>query len=603
LSSSQKNKIREKVDRMPDSPGVYFFKNRRGRIIYVGKAKNLVNRVRSYLQGPERLDPKTRALMEAAGSVDYIATENEVEALVLEASMIREYRPRYNIRLKDDKRYPYLKITANEEFPRLLLVRRVLDDGAEYYGPYTDAGAVRRTLKTIKTIFPLRDCKGTFRKRSRECLNFQIGRCLGPCTGRTDPEEYGKVVRQLRMFLRGQNEALVEQLRRSMESHSAARRYEEASVARDQIASITKISGRQHVVDPGDVDEDAVAMAREGGNACGVVMRIREGRILSSETFMIPVNVNDDITVLYEEFIKLYYNSALDIPPGILAQHKLPEQKLISRWLSGKTGRRVSISVPVRGHRRKLVGLAEKNAASRLLTLRGRKASADRELRELKKALGLISTPSRIEAFDISNVQGTGAVGSMVTFLDGQPLRSGYRHFRIRNVEGQDDFAMLREVLLRRLERLKEGRSRRPDLLLVDGGRGQVSAAVEAMRESGLSPIAVAGLAKKNEEIFLPGIKAPISLPRRNPGLKLLQKARDEAHRFAVSYHRKIRSRGLVESALDGIPGVGEYRKTLLLVRFGSIAGLSKADESEIAAVMGIGPVTARKIHEYLHGK
>ncbi|HER43736.1 MAG TPA: excinuclease ABC subunit UvrC, partial [Candidatus Eisenbacteria bacterium] len=426
---------------------------------------------------------------------------------------------------------------------------------------------------------------------------------LGPCTGGVSREEYGTVVRQLRMFLRGQNEGLVEQLRGTMESHAAERRYEEASVARDQISAIMKISERQHAVDPQGSDEDAVAIAREGTNACGVVLRIREGRILSSEAFMMPVDATEDITMIYEEFFKLYYSSALDIPPGILTQLGLPDRELISRWLSGRTGVRVSVSVPVRGHRRKLVDLAEKNAASRLITLRGRKASAGKGLGEIKKALELSSTPLRIEAFDISNVQGTGAVGSMVTFVDGQPLRSGYRHFRIRGVEGQDDFAMIREVLRRRLEHLKDGKSRHPDLLLVDGGRGQVSAAVEAMRESGLSPIPVAGIAKKNEEIFLPGRKDPIVLPRRNPGLKLLQKARDEAHRFAVSYHRKIRSRGLSESDLDGIPGVGEYRKTLLLVRFGSVAGLRKAGLEEIAAVTGIGPETARKIHEYIHGK
>jgi excinuclease ABC subunit C len=588
---------------MPDSPGVYFFKNQRGRVIYVGKARKLVNRVRSYMQAPDRLDPKTKALMDTADSVDYIATENELEALVLEASMIREYRPKYNIRLKDDKRYPYLKITSNEEFPRLLIVRSVFDDGAEYFGPYTDAGAVRRTLKAIKTIFPLRDCKGPFRKRKRACLNFQIRRCLGPCTGKVEPDEYAAVVRQLRLFLRGHNEALLEELRSSMYSLSNEKRYEEASVIRDQIVSIINISERQHAIDPGGADEDAVAIVREGGNACGVVMRVREGRILSSEAFMMPAIPTDDIKASYEEFFKLYYNSSLDIPPGILTQHELPDGNLIARWLKKKTGRTVSISVPLRGHRSRLISLAEKNAASRLITLRGRKASASRELGELKKALGLSSTPSRIEAFDISNVQGTGAVGSMVTFVDGRPLKSGYRHFRIRSVEGQDDFAMMKEVLVRRLERMKDGKTRRPDLILVDGGKGQVSSAMEAMEASRVSPIAVIGLAKKNEEIFVPGRKGPVILPRRNPGLKLLQKARDEAHRFAVDYHRKLLSRGLVESEIDGIPGVGEYRKTQLLVRFGSFAGLKSVTEEEIATVPGIGTATAGRIYEYIHGK
>lgn len=603
MSSAHKNKIRKKIERIPDSPGVYFFKNPRGRVIYIGKAKRLVSRVRSYLQASEKLDPKTKALMETADSVDYITTENEVEALVLEASMIREYRPRYNIRLKDDKRYPYLKITTDEEFPRLLIVRRVLDDGAEYFGPYTDAGAVRHTLKAIKTIFPLRDCKGTFRERTRECLNFQIGRCLGPCTGKADSDEYAIAVSQLRMFLRGHSEALVEEMRRSMELLSAKKRYEEASVIRDQIASIVKISERQHAVDPGGADEDAVAITREGSSACGVVMRVREGRIISSEVFMMPVIPTDNIEALYEGFFKLYYNTSLDIPPGILTQYVLPDGKLIARWLKTRTGKAVSISVPSRGHRRKLVDLAEKNAAARLITLRGRKVSANKVLGDLKRSLGLSSTPSRIEAFDISNIQGTGAVGSMVTFVDCRPLKSGYRHFRIRTVEGPDDFAMMKEVLVRRLDRLKDGKSRRPDLILVDGGKGQVSAVMEAMHTSGLSPISVIGLAKKNEEIFMPGGKDAIVLPRRSPGLKLLQKVRDEAHRFAVEYHRKLRSRGLFESGLDGIPGVGEYRKIQLLVRFGSLTGVAHATEDEIAAVPGIGRATAGKIHEHIHRK
>ncbi len=603
MSSDQKNKIRKKIERMPDSPGVYFFKNPRGRVIYVGKARKLVSRVRSYMQAPERLDPKTKALMETVDSVDYIATGNEVEALVLEASMVREYRPRYNIRLKDDKNYPYLKITANEKFPRLLIVRRVLDDGAEYFGPYTDAGSVRRTLKAIKTIFPLRDCRESFRRRTRECLNFQIGRCRGPCTGRIDSDEYAAVVRQLRMFLRGHSEALLEELRKSMESLSEKRRYEEASVVRDQIASIRKISERQHAVDPGGADEDAVAIAREGSSACGVVMRIREGRILSSESFMMPIMPTDGILELYEDFFKLYYNTSLDIPPGILTQYDLPDGKLIGRWLKERTGKPVSISVPSRGHRRKLVDLAEKNAASRLLTLRGRKASANRMLGDLKKSLALPGTPSRIEAFDISSIQGSMAVGSMVTFVDGRPLKSGYRHFRIRTVEGPDDFAMIREVLLRRLERLKDGKSRRPDLILIDGGKGHVSTAIEAMHESGLTPISVIGLAKRNEEIFVPGGNDPIVLPRRNPGLKLLQRLRDEAHRFAVEYHTKLRSHALVEAGMDGIPGVGEYRKIQLLIRFGSLTGLKTATDDEITAVPGIGLSTARKIHEHIHGK
>jgi excinuclease ABC subunit C len=374
-------------------------------------------------------------------------------------------------------------------------------------------------------------------------------------------------------------------------------------VIRDQISSIRKISERQHAVDPGGADEDAVAIAREGNRACGVVLRVREGRIISSEAFMMPIISTELLIKIYEDFLKLYYSTSTDIPPGILAQYKLPDGELIGIWLRERTGRQVSISVPSRGHRRRLVELAEKNAASRLMTLRGKQVSAVRILGDLKMSLGLSSTPSRIEAFDISNIQGSAAVGSMVTFADAQPLKSGFRHFRIRTVEEIDDFEMMREVLRRRLERLKDGKSRSPDLILIDGGKGHVSAAAEVMKEMGLSQISLIGLAKRNEEIFLPGVDGPVVLPRRSPGLKLLQRIRDEAHRFAVEYHRKLRGRGMVRSDMDGIPGVGRYRKVQLLVSFGSLKGLRKATEDEIAAVPGIGPATAKKIHEYIHSK
>lgn len=585
---------------MPEDPGVYLFKDRRGKVVYVGKALRLRSRVRSYLQEDDRLDPKTRALMAAADAVDYIVTGSELEALVLECTLIKEYRPRYNIRLKDDKRYPYLKLTVSEPFPRLTITRRIADDGAEYFGPYTDSGAVRRTLRLIQKIFPLRLCTGRIDGTAqRECLNFQIGRCLGPCTGRVGEGEYGAAVEEVRLFLRGRNEALLRRLEERMRVLASGRRYEEASTIRDQIGSIRRISQRQHVVDPGGGDEDAVAIAREEDQACGVVLRIREGRLLASDAFLVPVSATDDIENIYNEFFKQYFHSATDIPTRILLQRPLSRQPLLERWLGGKAGRRVRLTVPSRGRRRRLVELAERNAEAQLVPNRGRDREHAAVLSRLKEALGLSATPRRVEGFDISNIQGTGAVGSMVTFADGIPMRSGYRHFRIRGAPGSDDTAMMREVLSRRFSRLVTGSDRRPDLILVDGGAGQVSTALRAMEEAGVAPIPIVGLAKRNEEIHRPGAGV-MRLPRRDPALKFLQRIRDEAHRFAVEYHRRLRGKDLRASELDGIPGIGPRRKLELLVRFGSVEGLRRASAAEIASVPGIGPGTAERIHERL---
>jgi len=604
LSRDSLEKIREKAKAIPFSPGVYFFKDARGKVIYVGKAARLRSRVRNYLQDPEGMDPKTRALMESADAVDYIVTGSEVEALVLEASLVREYRPRYNIRLKDDKRYPYLKLTVNEEFPRLLLVRRVEMDGAEYYGPYTDAGAVRKTMRLIKRIFPLRNCAGPEPPAGeRECLNYQIGRCLAPCTGRTDEQAYGEVVEQVRMFLRGHNAKLVDGLRKKMSALSEHRRYEEASHVRDQIRALGRISERQHAVDPRGGDEDVLAVSREGERACGVVLRIREGRILGSESFVFRADVNDDIGVVYEEFLKQYYSKTGNFPGTILLQHGLAEADLISEWLEGLADTRIELRRPRRGHRRRLVELAEKNAASRLLT-QDREDQRDLAvLGELKKALDLPVTPRLIEAYDISNIQGAGAAGSMVTFRDGKPLKSGYRHYRIRGVDGIDDYAMMKEVLGRRFGSIESGKSVKPDLILVDGGRGHVGTALSAMEEASISPVPVAGLAKRNEEVFLPGRSDPLVLPARSGALKLLQRIRNEAHRFAVEYHRDMRSRDIELSGIDRIPGVGKKRKIQLLVRFGSLDAIRSASVEEISSIEGIGEKTAERIYGHIHGQ
>ncbi len=605
MSSAHARRLKEKADSFPDSSGVYFMKNGKGRILYVGKAKNLCARIRSYLQKPEALDAKTSALMRAAESIEYIATDTEVEALVLECTLIKEHRPRYNIRLKDDKRYPYLKLTKQERFPRLFLVRRLENDGAEYFGPFTDTNAVRRTLRTIRTIFPLRDCRGERAGRiaGRECLNFHIGRCGAPCTGKIDEKEYREIVEEVRLFLKGKAQRLGESIRDRMWRLARLKRYEEAAAARDQAAAYEKISQRQRAATPLGTDEDFVALAREGNLSCGIVMKIRDGAIHGRESFMVPAPASERDAGVFEAFFELYYHGATDVPPRIHVQAAFSDESLASEWLSSKRGGRVRISVPRKGEKMALLRLAVKNAELLIASDTRSKGTSVPALRDLKAALALHSTPLRIEAYDISNIQGSDAVGSMVAFERGAPCPSRYRHFRIREVRGSDDYAMIREVLARRLTHLKEGHERPPDLILIDGGKGQLSAARRAMDEIGVSGIPLIGLAKRNEEIFLEGQSEPLVLPRRSPALRLLQRARDEAHRFAVAYHRKIRSKGLRRSGLDEIPGIGEKRKTALLVEFGSLEALKKASAQDIAGIPGIGSKTAQRIHEYLHRK
>jgi len=605
MSSTHARRLKEKADSFPDSPGVYFMKNGRGRILYVGKAKNLSARIRSYMQRPDALDAKTSSLMRVTEGIEFIATDTEVEALVLECTLIKEHRPRYNIRLKDDKRYPYLKLTRQERFPRLFLVRRVENDGAEYFGPFTDTNAVRRTLRTIRTIFPLRDCgeERAGRIAGRECLNFHIGRCRAPCTGRIDEKEYREIVEEVRLFLRGRAQRLGEAIRDRMWRLARMKRYEEAAAARDQAAAYEKISQRQRAATPFGTDEDFVALAREGNLSCGIVMKIRDGAIHGRESFIVPAPAAERDADVFEAFFELYYHGATDVPPRIHVPAVFSDEILAAEWLGAKRGGRVRISVPRKGEKRALLRLALKNAELQIASETRSKTTNAPALRDLKAALALASTPVRIEAYDISNIQGADAVGSMAAFERGAPCPSKYRHFRIREVQGTDDYAMIREILARRLSHLKEGKERAPDLIVIDGGKGHLAAARRAMEEIGVTGIPLVALAKRNEEIYVEGKSEPLILPRRSLALRLLQRARDEAHRFAIEYHRKLRSKGLRRSELDEIPGIGEKRKTALLVEFGSLERLKKAPVEEIGGIPGIGKKTARKIYEALHGK
>ncbi len=601
MSSEEGTIIKSEIKKLPRLTGVYIMKDSNGKIIYVGKAKNINKRVRSYFnRKPD--SPKTEALVRRVKHLEYVTTESEVEALILECNLIKENRPAYNVRLKDDKKYPYIKLTAGESFPRLILVRNIRNDGSEYFGPYTDVGAVRRTLAIIAEIFPLRRCSNArfHSSTGRECLYFQLAKCSAPCTGRIKKEEYKEMVSRVKLFLSGKSDRLMRILEKRMKEFSSSRRYEKAALIRDQIRAIKKISEKQIAFEPGGGNQDFVALAREKERYCAVLMKVREGRILSSETFLLPYSAGKDRAEMSDSFIKLYYHSASDIPGVIYLQDELFEEDLITRWLGEKTGRRIVFRVPRRGKKKRLMEMARRNALLKLLQSWSVRGDEMKVLDDVKKVLRLKSTPLRVEGYDISNIQGFEAVGSMVAFRNGKPDKSGYRHFRIRTVKGSDDFAMISEVVSRRFRNIGGSKVPLPDMVLIDGGKGQVNAAAQALKEKGIQDIPVIGLAKRNEEIHILGEKNPVKLPRNSEALKFLQRVRDESHRFAVRYHRNIRSRRSHRSRLDEIPGIGEARKMLLMIEFGSVERISRSTEEEIASIPGIGGKLARKILQYL---
>jgi excinuclease ABC subunit C len=580
--------------RVPTKPGVYLIRDRRGRVIYVGKARNLRNRLRTYTGGSATSDAKVAALRSRMEGIDYIVTGSETEALILESTLIKEHRPRYNVRLKDDKRFPFIKVTLAEDFPRAHVTRLVRQDGSRYFGPYTDAKAMRRTLRHIRQVFPVRQC-GTFKLRPRPCLNFQIGRCLGPCRGTVTPEEYGDVIRQLCLFLDGRAREVVDLLREQMALASDDLRYEEAASLRDRIADVEKIIQRQRVLSAGGADRDALAVARHDRLSVGAVIRVRQGKLVACESVPLDPGPDSDDEEVLETFIKQFYSIAPDTPVEILVERDLPDADAIAAWLTERSGRRVALAAPKRGEKHLLVGFARENAEQALKRAFEARRPPD-SVSELGEALGMSRAPRLIAGVDISNVGGAHAVGTVVTFRDGRPDKNLYRRYRIRTVKGSDDCAMIREVVGRHLRRAAEEGADLPDLVLIDGGKGQLSAAGEALRASGLRGIALASLAKREEEVFVPGRATPLPLPEDARPKRLLQRVRDEVHRFSVAYHRKLREESARRSLLDDVPGVGAARKQALLVRFGSVAAIGERTVEELTEVPGIGVETARRI-------
>jgi excinuclease ABC subunit C len=611
--------IRSLLDTLPRRPGVYLMQDVGGRVIYVGKAIDLRSRVRSYFQLSSWEDPKVRAIVSDIGDLEFIVTDSELEALILEANLIKQHRPRYNVRLKDDKRYPYIKISWADPFPKVLITRRMEQDGSRYFGPFTSSGAVHQTLDLLRRSFPYLTCSREITGQDeRACLYYDIKLCVGPCIGAVTKDEYRAMIRGLARFLEGRSEEVVADLEERMMAAADQLDFEQAASLRDQLQSVRSVVERQKIVSTLGADQDVMAFAREENDACVQVFFIRGGKLLGREYFVMEGAQDKDEREVMAAFLKQFYEEAAYVPPEVLLPDRIEEALIIEQWLRGKRGAKVTLHVPRRGKKRELVALAAENAAETLASLRAQwHADAhkhEQALAELQEALGLPASPVRIECYDISTTQGTEAVGSMAVFVHAVPRKSEYRRFVVRSVEGPDDYASMREVLNRRFRRWQmatsdktlgkrdiKGWAKLPDLLVVDGGKGQLNVAVEVLGEYDLlDQVPVVGLAKQREEVFVPGRPRPVLLPRRSQGLFLMQRVRDEAHRFAITHHRSRRRKAGVASQLDSIPGVGPARRKALLKAFGSLDAIRIASADELAAVPGVPRAVALAIKEHL---
>lgn len=601
----------EKIAEFPEKPGVYIMKDKRGRIIYIGKAVSLKNRVRSYFQSPKNLPVKVASMVPKIENIEYIVTDSEVEALILECNLIKFNRPKYNILLRDDKQYPYIKIATSQPFPRLEVVRRVKKDGARYFGPYADVGAMREAIDVINKVFPIRSCKKDLSQvplKERPCLNYYIKRCLAPCQGSVEQEEYDEMIKNIIMFLEGKQETLIKQLREKMEEEAAKLDFEKAAILRDQISALQKVLEEQKIVSTDMTDQDIIAMARGIDTVCIQVFFVREGKLVEREPFILSNTNGAERKEILTAFVKQFYNNTNFIPKEIIIEEEIDDKTTIQEWLYGKKGSKVYISIPKRGEKKKLAEMVAENARIYLEQIENKdereKLKNMQALEELQKYLGLKDIPHRIEAFDISNTQGTESVASMVVFEEGQPKKEDYRKFKIKTVEGPNDFESMREVIFRRFKRAILGDEKfnnLPDLLLIDGGKGQLRYAREALRELGLESIFTIGLAKEFEHIFVEGKEEPIVLPEDSEALYLVQRVRDEAHRFAITFHRSLRSKRNLKSALDDIPGIGKARRLALLKTFGSLEGIRQASVEELAGAPGMNKKAAQAVYDHFH--
>lgn len=613
----------EKTKNIPSRPGVYLYKDSNGQVIYVGKAISLKNRVHSYFQSGAKQAAKVQAMLRRAVDLDYIVTDSEVEALILENNLIKEHRPKYNILLKDDKTYPYLKVTINEEFPRILISRRVQKDGARYFGPFTFVGAVNETLKLLKRIFPLRTCKQKeVAPRNRPCLNFHIKRCLGPCGSLVEKSSYRDMVNEVILFLEGRQEDLIKRLKARMEEAAESLEFERAAELRDQLVAVQRVVERQKVVSTELVDQDVIALARGFDESCLMVFFVRGGKLIGRERFFLEGTDILERGEIMAAFVQQFYAQTEFVPAEILLSEEVKGLSLISTWLGSLKGSKVNIKMPQRGDKLKLVEMAAQNALLSLeqarLEREAGRDSTEGALKELAAALGLDNPPLRMECYDISNTQGTESVASMVVFVEGKPSKEHYRRFKVRTVQGPDDFASMKETLGRRFARVRDEQaalkagdmvpgkdkfSQLPDLIIIDGGKGQLSAVREAMLEQGFDYIPTFGLAKEEELLFAPGRSEPIRLDRDSRGLKLLQRLRDEAHRFALSYHRKLRTQRNLKSLLDEIEGIGAVRRRELYKAYKNLEAIKQASVEELARVPGMNTPAAEAVYKYFRSE
>jgi excinuclease ABC subunit C len=616
------HKFEEILKSLPTKPGVYIYKNAAGKVIYVGKAINLRSRVRSYFHESSQQVPKTRSLVKEIADLEFIVAGSELEALLLENTLIKKHQPRFNVRLKDDKRYPYIKVHWQNPFPRVTTTRQVLEDGARYFGPYTDAQAAYQTLDLVRRIFPYLTCTRVITGHDeRACLYYHIGRCSAPCIGAVNQAEYRAIIQGLCDFLSGHTAPVVADLQRRMQEASEALDFEKAALIRDQLQDIEHVVEKQKVMGTELTDQDIIAFARDNSDTCVQVFFIRDGRLIGREYFLLDGAAGEDDRAVLSSFIKQFYDQVTTVPPEILLPQEVDEVLIIRDWLRGKRGADVTLKVPRRGQKRELVKMAAENAAETLAHLRAQwqadEAKQSDALAELQQSLNLPKPPARVECFDVSTLQGTHTVTSMVVFVKGVPRKSDYRRFKIQGVKGQDDFASMQEALRRRFKRMQDAGyqlqsdpgkkddynawSLLPDLLVVDGGKGQLNAALQVLDEFELrDAVPIVGLAKREEEIFLPGQSESVLLPRNSQGLFLMQRIRDEAHRFAVEYHRKLRDQRGLASQLDEVPGVGPRRRQALLKTFGSLDAIRAASVDELAAVPGMTRNAAEQVKSTL---
>ncbi|MEW5701142.1 MAG: excinuclease ABC subunit UvrC [Candidatus Zixiibacteriota bacterium] len=605
--------LQDKLAILPSQPGVYLFKDEEGTILYIGKAKSLRSRVRSYFResGPDH--PRTERLLGKVTDFDILSTDSEIEALILEANLIKEHKPRYNVSLKDDKRYPYIKVTSNEPFPRMLVVRRLRKDGSRYFGPYTDVKGMRQTIKMLGRVFQIRACNliipSPTRRRYRVCLDYYIKRCPGPCEDKITAAGYRQLIDAACLFLEGKEGRLIDELTGRMNEAAEAMRYEEAALWRDKLRAVQSVRQKQKVAADQMVDRDVLALARSERTVAAVALQVRDGLLIGRQTFQLSAGTDDADADVLAGFVKQYYLNSPAIPDEIYFPEHCTDEELIAAWLSRDRPRAVRLLVPRRGERHELLEMAVTNARLSLNELLTQKAAAAVQIPEsiyvLQRDLRLAVPPRSICAFDVSNLGETDPVGALVYFRDGKPYKRNYRHFKIKTVVGRNDFAMIGELVSRYFADLVETGSEFPDLVLIDGGVGQLGAATRALETLNIPEIPVIGLAKRLEQVVLPGGESGtgpvLSIPKSSPSLRLLQRIRDEAHRFAVGFQRERRKKRVIQSELDAIRGIGPARRQALLSRFGSVAAVAAASVESLRTEGGLSETLAHAVWAHLH--